>query len=314
MNLFTAAIASWLSTGAPVMVQGALENLGGAVDGLYDIQILVYPNQSDPTVVAAQTHEDVPVVDGRFSFALTVLEPKHYIDNEELWIDCRVNGQVLGDRFQLGVAPFAGRAHVATDLTCTGCVHYFDIADFAIDSRHLGSFAVSTEKIAWYAVTSERIATGGVRADNIGEGAVTSHHIYPGAVDTAALGDLAVTGKKLALNAVTTENVAYRTLIGEDLATGAVGWAEIADNSIRTSHVDSINASRVKFFYKEGSFCNHVTPFKLSTSVSTIACFLTHVDDDSPAGYCSVRREADGWYVQTGGGCGENDCRYLCIY
>jgi hypothetical protein len=54
----------------------------------------------------------------------------------------------------------------------------------------------------------------------------------------------------------------------------------------------------------------------LPKSSGAAFCALTHVDDDSPAGYCHIDydKESHEWKHQTGDGGSGNECRATCVW
>lgn len=64
----------------------------------------------------------------------------------------------------------------------------------------------------------------------------------------------------------------------------------------------------------EQGFFNVPIAVEIPSSSGAKFCYLTFVDDDSPAGFCRVYYNSGKWYWQTGGGGGENQCGAMCVW
>lgn len=147
MNLLLVPLVQLMTVAPPVWVQGALSNLGGPVDGTYDLIVTVYDADEGGSAVATQLFLDHPVVDGVFHLPMTSLSVETVRDTPVLWVGVKVEADPELPRVALGAVPLAlwatgaavadlalvaenantadhallaDSASVASDLACTG--------------------------------------------------------------------------------------------------------------------------------------------------------------------------------------------------
>ncbi|MBT9558105.1 MAG: hypothetical protein IV100_18875 [Myxococcales bacterium] len=184
MNLLLVPLVQLMTVAPPVWVQGALSNLGGPVDGTYDLIVTVYDADEGGSAVATQLFLDHPVADGVFHLPMTSLAVETVRDTSALWVAVKVEGDPELPRVALGAVPLAlwatgaavadlalvaenaktadhallaDSATVASDLACTGCLAGTELAPLAVTTDKLGPLAVTTDKLAPGAVTAAKL-------------------------------------------------------------------------------------------------------------------------------------------------------------
>lgn len=184
MNLLLAPLIHLVTSAPPVWVQGALANLGGPVDGTYDLIVTVYDAEEGGSAVATQLFLDHPVADGVFHMPMTSLSVEAVRDTPSLWVGVKVEADPELPRAALGAVPLAlwatgaavaelalvadnakladhavsaDSATVAGDLACTGCLAGSELAPGAVATDKLGPLAVTTDKLAPGAVTAAKL-------------------------------------------------------------------------------------------------------------------------------------------------------------
>ena len=145
-----------------------------------------------------------------------------------------------------------------------GTVGAGQLGENAVDARHLQAESVNaralqagcvtTEKLVSGAVTAEKLCAGAISADHIAAGAVQTGHLEAGAVTADKLAAGAVTADKLEAGCVTADKIRSHSVTADRLkaglitaecgliANGAIGSAQIADSSITSAKIVSLNA------------------------------------------------------------------------
>ena len=133
---------------------------------------------------------------------------------------------------------------VSADAIAAKAVTAEKLAAGAVTTETLAAKAVTTEKLAAEAVTAETIATKAVTTEKLAAEAVTADNIKAGAVKTKHLDAGAVTAEKIEAGSITADRMKAKTITAESgiLADGVVGTAQIADGSITSAKIVSLNA------------------------------------------------------------------------
>ena len=123
---------------------------------------------------------------------------------------------------------------VIANAIAAGAVTTEKLAAGAVTADTIDAGAVTTEKLAAKAVTTEKLAAESVTADNIKAGAVKTTHL-----DAEA-----VTAEKIKAGSITADRMKVKTITAESgiLADGVVGTAQIADGTITSAKIVSLNA------------------------------------------------------------------------
>lgn len=155
-------------------------------------------------------------------------------------------GAVDGGR--LAVGSVTARAIAAGSVTAgklaAGSVETDALAAGAVTAGKIAAGAVETDKLAAEAVTAGKLAAEAVTADKLAAGAVKAEKIEAGAVDTDKLAAGAVTAEKIASGTITADRLKAKTITAESgiIDDSAIGTAQIADGSITSAKVVSLNA------------------------------------------------------------------------
>lgn len=108
------------------------------------------------------------------------------------------------------------------------------IAAGVISTKHLEAESVTTEKLAAKAVTTDKLETE----------SVTSEKIAANSIKTTHLDAESVTAEKIKTGSITADRMKAKTITAESgiLADGVVGTAQIADSTITSAKIVSLNA------------------------------------------------------------------------
>ena len=108
------------------------------------------------------------------------------------------------------------------------------IAAGVVGTKHLEAESVTTEKLAAKAVTTDKLETESVTAEKIAANAIKTTHL-----DAES-----VTAEKIKAGSITADRMKAKTITAESgiLADGVVGTAQIANGSITSAKIVSLNA------------------------------------------------------------------------
>ena len=147
-----------------------------------------------------------------------------------------INGVVAG------ILPGSDDIHNAHKLPTTDgmaniswtLVTALNIANQAVQTRHLADRSVTSEKIQVSAVGTAQMNNGAITGAKIADDTIQTRHLQAYAVNTDELADLAVTTEKIEDQAVTTDKIADRAVTTAELADRAVTTAKIANAAVST--------------------------------------------------------------------------------
>lgn len=133
---------------------------------------------------------------------------------------------------------------ILADAIAANAVIANAIAAGAVTTEKLAAGAVTAETIDAGAVTTEKLAAKAVTTDKLAAESVTADNIKAGAVKTTHLDAEAVTADKIKAGSITADRMKAKTITAESgiLADGVVGTAQIADGSITSAKIVSLNA------------------------------------------------------------------------
>ena len=108
--------------------------------------------------------------------------------------------------------------------------------------------------------------------------------------------------------------IRFDTQGSERMVVDADGNVRIGTNS-PTANLEVNGSLEWDYNYMEVQFCDVQTSSVIPNSSGAKFCALTLVDDDTAPGWCRVWRDNSGnWRYQTGGNCGANACRVMCVW
>lgn len=153
-----------------------------------------------------------------------------------------ITGNLLGR--QVIEARHISADSIRADMIQAGAVAADKIAAGAVTAEKVAAGAIEADKIAAEAVTADKIAAGAVTAEKVAAGAIEADKIAAGAVDTDKLAAGAVTAEKIEAGSITADRMKAKTITAESgiLADGVVGTAQIANSSITSAKIVSLNA------------------------------------------------------------------------
>ena len=143
---------------------------------------------------------------------------------------------------------------ISTEALQAGIVIADKIAANAVTTEKLNAESVTAEKIAAGAigtkhleaesVTAEKIAAKAVTTDKLEAESVTSEKIAANSIKTTHLDAGSVTAEKIEAGTITADRMKAKTITAESgiLADGVVGTAQIADSTITSAKIVSLNA------------------------------------------------------------------------
>ena len=133
---------------------------------------------------------------------------------------------------------------ILADAIAANAVIANAIAAGAVTTEKLAAGAVTAETIDAGAVTTEKLAAKAVTTDKLAAESVTADNIKAGAVKTTHLDAEAVTAEKIEAGSITADRMKAKTITAESgiLADGVVGTAQIANSSITSAKIVSLNA------------------------------------------------------------------------
>lgn len=108
------------------------------------------------------------------------------------------------------------------------------LAGGAVSEENMQDSSVSARAIVAYSVTADKIAVGAVTADKIDAGAVTAEKLAAGAITANAIDAKTIKTEHIATGAITAESGI--------IADSAINTAQIADGSITSAKIVSLNA------------------------------------------------------------------------
>lgn len=146
----------------------------------------------------------------------------------------------------------------------TGCVSTRVIEAYAITADKIGAGEITTDKLAAKSVTADKlqadlvisdfIEAGSITTDMLAAGAVTADKLDANAISADFIESGSITADKLAAgvlsadligaHSITADKIATGTITAESgiIANGAIGTTQIADGSITSAKVVSLNA------------------------------------------------------------------------
>ena len=151
----------------PISYQGHLMNGGVPVTGIVPMTFRLVDEQGG--CCWGSLTMEVSVSEGLFQVELDFSEDEGGgywtipFEEEPLWLEVIVDGQVLSPRQRISAVPVALRA-----LT-------FDLPNDSVEPKHLIQSAVTSVKIAPGAVINNKIAAGAVTNDKIAAGAISNN-------------------------------------------------------------------------------------------------------------------------------------------
>ncbi len=113
----------------------------------------------------------------------------------------------------------------------------FNLADNAVQTRHISDAAITHNKIQAHAVGTNQIADGAVTMAKMPDNAVVTAKIADHAVTTAKISPQAITAAQIAPNTVTATQIANHTITATQIADNAIATAKIPDNAVTTAKV-----------------------------------------------------------------------------
>lgn len=133
---------------------------------------------------------------------------------------------------------------ILADAIAANAVIANAIAAGAVTTEKLAAGAVTADTIDAGAVTTEKLAAKSVTTDKLAAESVTADNIKAGAVKTVHLDAESVTAEKIKAGSITADRMKAKTITAESgiLADGVVGTAQIADGSITSAKIVSLNA------------------------------------------------------------------------
>lgn len=133
---------------------------------------------------------------------------------------------------------------ILADAIAANAVIANAIAAGAVTTEKLAAGAVTADTIDAGAVTTEKLAAKAVTTDKLAAESVTADNIKAGAVKTTHLDAEAVTADKIKAGSITADRMKAKTITAESgiLADGVVGTAQIANSSITSAKIVSLNA------------------------------------------------------------------------
>lgn len=133
---------------------------------------------------------------------------------------------------------------ILADAIAANAVIANAIAAGAVTTEKLAAGAVTAETIDAGAVTTDKLAAKSVTTDKLAAESVTADNIKAGAVKTTHLDAESVTAEKIKAGSITADRMKAKTITAESgiLADGVVGTAQIADGSITSAKIVSLNA------------------------------------------------------------------------
>jgi hypothetical protein len=116
--------------------------------------------------------------------------------------------------------------------------------------------------------------------------------------------DLKSVSEKIAVGAGTFVLIAILTL----------AWNWFSDGGIIRALSGLSKRDKLEFSTITFPFSNLHEAAEIPGSEGAVLCALTHVDDDSPVGSCTITRDdKKHWLVSTGGNGGDNACAATCL-
>lgn len=143
---------------------------------------------------------------------------------------------------------------ISTEALQAGIVIADKIAANAVTTEKLNAESVTAEKIAAgvigtkhleaESVTTEKLAAKAVTTDKLEAESVTSEKIAANSIKAAHLDAESVTAEKIKTGSITADRMKAKTITAESgiLADGVVGTAQIADSTITSAKIVSLNA------------------------------------------------------------------------
>lgn len=143
---------------------------------------------------------------------------------------------------------------ISTEALQAGIVIADKIAANAVTTEKLNAESVTAEKIAAgvigtkhleaESVTTEKLAAKAVTTDKLEAESVTSEKIAANSIKTTHLDAESVTAEKIKTGSITADRMKAKTITAESgiLADGVIGTAQIADSSITSAKIVSLNA------------------------------------------------------------------------
>lgn len=145
-------------------------------------------------------------------------------------------GSVTAEKLQAG--------SVTTEKLDAGAVTAEKLQAGSVTTEKLDAGAVTANKLSAGSVTAEKLDAGAVTADKIRANAVTSEKIQAGAVKADHIDAGSVTAEKIKAGSITADRLKAYIITADSglIANGAIGTAQIADGSITSAKVVSLNA------------------------------------------------------------------------
>lgn len=133
---------------------------------------------------------------------------------------------------------------IAAGVLAGGAVSEDNLQDGSVGTRAIAAYSVTAEKMAADFAAIDFIEAGEITTDKLDAGAVTAEKIDTGAVTTEKLAAGAVKANTIDANAITTEKIATGAITAESgiIAESAIGTTQIADGSITSAKIVSLNA------------------------------------------------------------------------
>lgn len=133
---------------------------------------------------------------------------------------------------------------ILADAIAANAVIANAIAAGAVTTEKLAAGAVTAATIDADAVTTEKLAAKSVTTDKLAAESVTAEKIAANSIKTTHLDAGSVTAEKIKAGSITADRMKAKTITAESgiLADGVVGTAQIADSTITSAKIVSLNA------------------------------------------------------------------------
>jgi hypothetical protein len=254
--LLASAVASAAPLGTSFTYQGLLKSAGQPATGLYDFQVCLFDQPTNPVPLqCAPDFDDVPVEDGVFSLLLDfggsafVGEANHL----ELRVRAGTGGAyvILTPRQIVRPAPESLRAAVASAAPWSGLsgvpAGFADNIDNDTNSGGTVTRVDSGAGLSGGPISgsgSLSIAAGGVDQTMLATGSVGASQLQDGAVTSDRLANDAVTLGKMASASVDSARIVDGSVATNDIASGAVGLAQINTAQVQARIAGSCSAGQ----------------------------------------------------------------------
>jgi hypothetical protein len=252
------ASAPVLAVPTTVTYAGILEDAGGPVNATVDVEFTIFDDEIAGAVLYNEDDPGTVVLDGQ----LIVEIGKNNLDDAvldapNLFLEVRVDTDVLAPRTRLSSVPFAlraakaERAAVADVADALGSLAEADVVThsqlitlhldngvaagtgltFVNGTLSIASGGVGLTQLAPSSVDSSKIVDGSVATADLTSGAVDSSKILDGTIANADISATAgITGSKLAASTVTSTQLGTSAVTTAKIAASAVDETKLARN------------------------------------------------------------------------------------